>query len=263
MFDILTGIIVELKKLKRSKIVWIVFIGYAYVPIMGGIMMYLIQHPNLIPKTSVLSVKTSMLSIPVDWISYLNAFITQGAGLVGIVAFGFVASFIFGREYTDRTYKDLLSLPISRSVILNSKYIVYILWCLLLVISDLVISFVVGLVLKLPNWDPTLILPIIGRYFVVISFVIILGTPISFFALWTRGYLAPLGFLIVVLMLANFMPYLGGAHYFPWSIPAIYSGMAGEELRKGLNVVSYICLVVTSLAGYVLTIGWWKYGDQP
>lgn len=263
MFDILTGTIVELKKLKRSVIVWLVFMGYALVPIMGGIMMYLIQHPNLIPKSSILSVKASMLSIPVDWNSYLNTYMTQGAGLVGIVAFGFVASFIFGREYSDRTYRDLLSLPISRTVILNSKYVVYILWCVILAISDLIISLIVGLVLKLPNWDLTMIYPIILRYFVVISLVIILGTPISFFALWTRGYLAPLGFLIVVLMLANFMPYFGGAHYFPWSIPAIYSGMAGEELKKGLNVISYLCLLGTSLAGYVLTIGWWKYGDQP
>lgn len=263
MSEILIGTIVELKKLRRSTIVLIVFIGYALVPIMGGIMMYLIQHPNLIPKSSILSIKSSMLSVPIDWVSYLNIYITQGAGLVGIIAFGFVASFIFGREYTDRTYRDLLSLPISRSVILNSKYVVYIHWCLILAISDLIISFIVGLVIKLPNWDLNLILPIIGRYFVVISFVIILGTPVSFFALWARGYLAPLGFLIAVLMLANFMPYLGSAHYFPWSIPAIFSGMAGEELRKELNVVGYICLVVTSLVGYVLTIRWWKYGDQP
>lgn len=262
MTDILIGTVVELKKLKRSIIVWIVFIGYALVPVMGGAIMYLLQHPNLIPKSSILSVKTSMLSIPVDWVSYLNIFITQGAGLVGIIAFGFVASFIFGREYSETTYRDLLSLPIPRSVILNSKYIVYLLLCFMLAISNLVISFIVGSILKLTGWDYNVIIAIINKYFVIIGLVIILGTPVSFFALWARGYMAPLGFLIVVLLLSNFMPYLGLGQYFPWSVPAICSGMAGEELKKKLDVLSYICLLFTSLGGYILTIGWWKYGDQ-
>ncbi len=262
MTDILIGTVVELKKLKRSINVWIVFIGYALVPVMGGVIMYLIRNPNLIPKSSILSVKVSMLSIPVDWVSYLNTFITQGVGLMGIIAFGFVASFVFGREYSDSTYRDLLSIPISRSAILNSKYIVYLLLCFMLAISDLILSFVVGLILKLPGWDFVMILSIIEKYFAMIGLVISLGTVISFFALWARGYLAPLGFLTVVLFLSIFMPYLGLGQYFPWSIPAIYSGMAGEELRRGLNILSYMCLLVTSLGGYILTIGWWKYGDQ-
>jgi ABC-2 type transport system permease protein len=262
MADILIATVVELKKFKRSIIVWIVFIGYALIPVMGGIMMYLIKNPNFIPDSSILKIKTSILSIPVDWISYLSIYLTQGAGLVGIIAFGFVASFVFGREYSDNTYRDLLSLPLSRFAILNAKYIVYILWCIMLAISDLILSFIVGFILKLSGWDFIIILQIIGKYFATIGLVIALGTPISFFALWARGYLAPLGFLILVLMLANFMPYLGAGQYFPWSIPAIYSGMAGEELKKGLNILSYICFGVTFLGGYIFTICWWKYGDQ-
>ncbi|BCS81522.1 ABC transporter permease [Anaerocellum diazotrophicum] len=262
MADILIATIVELKKLKRSIFVWIVFMVYALVPIMGGVIMYLIENPNLIPESSILRIKTSTLSIPVDWVSYLGTFLTQGTGLVGIIAFGFVASFVFGREYSDNTYRDLLSLPISRSVILNSKYIVYLLLCVMLAISDLILSFVVGLILKLPRWDYDIILSIVKKYFVVVSMVISLGTPISFFALRARGYLAPLGFLIMVLLLANFAPYLGFGQYFPWTIPAIYSGMAGEELKRELNILSYVCLLITSLGGYILTICWWNQGDQ-
>jgi len=262
MRDILIAAVVELKKLKRSIIVWIVFIGYALIPVMGGIMMYLIKNPNLIPDSSILKIKASMLTTPVDWVSYLSIYLTQVAGLVGIIAFGFVASFIFGREYSDNTYRDLLSLPISRSTILNAKYIVYLLWSIILAIFDLILSFIVGLILRLTGWDYITILSTIGKYFTTIGLVISLGTLISFFALWARSYLVPLAFLALVYILATFMPYLGLGHYFPWSIPAIYSGMAGEELKRRLNILSYMCLLVTSLGGYILTIGWWKYSDQ-
>jgi len=74
--------------------------------------------------------------------------------------------------------------------------------------------------------------------------------------------MAPLGFLIVVLLLSNFMRFFGLGQYFPWSIPAFYSGMVGEEIKKSLNILSYLCLFITFLGGYLLTIGWWKYGDQ-
>lgn len=132
----------------------------------------------------------------------------------------------------------------------------------MLTVSDLIISFLVGLILKSPGWDYSAILSIINKYFLIVSMVIILGTPISFFSLWARGYMVPLGFLIVVLLLSNFMPYLGLGQYFPCSIPAIYSGMAGEEIKKSLNILSYLCIFTTFLGGYLLTIDWWKYGDQ-
>lgn len=262
MKDLFIAILIELKKLKRSIIIWIIFIGFALIPIMGGLMMYLIKNPDLIPATSVLKIKISMLSTPVDWNSYLGTFILQGSGIVGIIAFGFVISYLFGREYVDRTYRDLLSLPVSRVTILNAKFVIYILWCLLLVIWDLGLGFIVGTILKLPGWNITSILEIIKTYFITSFLVISLGFIVSFFALWSRGYLAPLGFIIAVLFMANLAPYLGFAHYFPWSIPMLYAGMGGEELRKSLNLLSYICIGITFFCGYLLTVGWWKYSDQ-
>lgn len=262
MRDLFMAILIELKKLKRSIIVWIIFIGFALISIMGGLMMYLIKNPDLIPATSMLKIKASMLSTLVDWNSYLGTFISQGAGIVGIIAFGFVICYLFGREYSDRTYRDLLSLPVSRVTILNAKFIIYILWCLLLVIWDLGLGFIVGMILKLPGWNISSILEIIKIYFITSFLVISLGPIISYFALWSRDYLALLGFLIIVLFMANLAPYLGFAHYFPWSIPMLYTGMTGEELRKNLNMLSYICVGITLLGGYLLTVGWWKYSDQ-
>jgi len=253
----------ELLKLKHLSILWITLVAFTLIPIMGGVITFLIQNPELIPKSSILSIKVSMLSTPVNWSSYLSLYLTQGAGIAGIIVFGFIASYLFGREYSDHTYRDLLSLPISRTKILNAKYLIYIIWCLGLIFSDLIIGFIVGKMLNLSGWEYSIIFENIKVYFVTALLTIALGTWISFFALWSKGYLAPLGFLIVILMLSQFIPYLGWGHYFPWSIPGIYCGAAGEELKNRLNEWSYLSLIFTSLIGYILSVAWWKYADQP
>lgn len=253
----------ELLKLKHLSILWITFIAFALIPIMGGVIIFLIQNPELIPKSSILSIKVSMLSTPVNLVSYLSLYLSQGAGVAGIIVFGFVASYLFGREYSDHTYRDLLSLPISRTNILNAKYLIYIIWCLGLAISDLIIGFIVGKMLNLSGWEYNIIFEMIKIYFFTVLLTMALGTWISFFALWAKGYLAPLAFLIVILILAQFIPYIGWGHYFPWSIPGIYCGAAGEELKNRLNEWSYLSLIFTSLIGYILSVAWWKYADQP
>ena len=263
MTDQKRAFIAELLKLKHLSIVWITFVAFAMIPIMGGVMMFLIKNPELVPKSSILSIKVSMLSTPVNWGSYLSLYLTQGAGVAGIIGFGFVASYLFGREYSDHTYRDLLSLPISRTKILNAKFIIYIIWCLGLAISDLIIGFIVGKMLNLSGWEYSVIFEIIKIYFITVLLTIALGTWISFFALWGKGYLSPIGFLLVILMLAQFIPYLGWGHYFPWSIPGIYCGAAGEEFKNLLNEWSYLSLFFTCMLGYILTISWWKYSDQP
>lgn len=252
----------EIIKLKHLWIVWLTFMAFALIPIMGGIMMFLIQHPELIPKTSILSIKTAMLTTPVNWESYLSTFIAQGAGIAGIIAFGFVAAYLFGREYSDATYRDLLALPIARSLLLNAKFLVYLIWCVGLAIADLLLGFIVGALLNLPGWEADLIWQSIKTYFITVLLTMALGTWIAFFALLTRGFLAPLGFLIVVLMFSQFAPYLGFGHYFPWSIPAIFSGAAGEIFKNRLNEWSFLTLFGTALVGYLATLGWWQYSDQ-
>ncbi|MBK7811136.1 MAG: ABC transporter permease [Saprospiraceae bacterium] len=60
------------------------------------------------------------MNMEASWKSYIDL-LTQAVGVGGVLAFGFVASWLFGREYPDGTAKDLLSLPTSRTKILECK----------------------------------------------------------------------------------------------------------------------------------------------
>src|SRR5699024_8723379 len=57
-----------------------------------------------------------------NWPSYINLH-AQMIAVGGIFVFGFVTSWIFGREYADKTVTDLLALPYSRAIIVWAKLI--------------------------------------------------------------------------------------------------------------------------------------------
>jgi len=251
----------ELLKLKNLNIVWITFIAFSLGPFFGGLIMYLLQNPELVPKSGIISTKISILSTMVNWGAYFSL-LSQVMAIGGVIVFGFIASYIFGREYVDHTYRDLLSLPISRTHILNAKFMVYIIWCLGLTVFILVLGFIIAGILKLPGWEYRIIFENIKIYFITALLTLVLGTLISFFALWSKGFLAPLGFLVLTLFFAQLIPIVGWGYYFPWSIPSIYCGAAGEELKSHLNQWSYFSVILTSVTGYILSITWWKYSDQ-
>ena len=78
---------------------------------------------------------------------------------------------------------------------------------------------------------------------------IVLCTPVAFFASVGRGYLPPIGFVILTLIIVNFVGLIGIGPYFPWSIPGIYSSAAvarGTESTQ-LGILSYIILFLTSI----------------
>ena len=92
--------------------------------------------------------------------------------------------------------------------------------------------------------------------------IILLNTPIAFFTIIVKGYLAPLGIVALALVFMQIIGAMGFGTYFPWSIPGIHSGSGGEELKSQLNPLSYLIIIFTCIAGYLSTVLWWKYSNQ-
>lgn len=250
----------ELIKNRYSTILWVTFIAFSLAPIMGGVFMLIMRNPEAMAKAGGLSAKAQVMNFSVNWNSYFEI-LTQAIGVGGVLVFGFVASWIFGREYSEGTAKDLLSLPTSRTKILNAKFIVYIIWCFALAISNLLIGLFIGTILQLPSMDMNLVSGYLTNYCATTVMTILIGTPIAFFAIWGKGYLAPLGFVALTLVFAQIIAATGYGYYFPWSVPGLFSG-AGGEYKAQLNLVSYSILILTSVVGYLATVTFWKYADQ-
>lgn len=251
----------EFIKNKHSQIRWVTFIAFALAPIFGGVFMILMKDGGYEGLSGAFKSKAVMFSFEANWQSFLSL-LSQAVGIGGVLIFGFVASWLFGREYSDGTAKDLLALPISRAKILNAKFIYYVIWCIALVISNLVLGLILGFLIQLDGWSTTVFISNLKIYFITTVLIILLNTPIAFFAIWGKGYLTPLGIVALLLVLAQIIGAMGVGNYFPWSVPGIYSGSGGEEMKMQLNEMSFILIILTGIVGYFGTIMWWKYSDQ-
>ncbi len=248
----------ELIKNKYANIIWITFIAFGLAPLMGGVFLVILRNPD--SMAGPLHSKSLAMNFSADWKSYIGI-LTQAVGVGGVLVFGFVASWIFGREYSEGTAKDLLALPTSRAAIINAKFLVYAVWSFALVISNLLIGLLVGALLQISNSPIPTLESYLSDYFLTAVLTVLLGTPIAFFAIWGQGYLAPLGFVALALVFSQVIAAAGYGYYFPWSVPGLFSG-AGGEYKAQLNSMSYFIVVLTSVTGYIATVLYWKYADQ-
>ena len=249
----------EWMKVRRSRVAWLTFVGFSILPFIGGFFMILLKNPEAASNVELLNQKAKLLSGEADWPSYFSL-ISQGVALGGLIIFGFLTSWIFGREYADRTLKDLLALPTPRSSLVLGKYLILFLACLTLATGIFLEALLVGYAVSLPGWTNAWFINATQVYFSTALLTILMCFPVAFFAHWGKGYLAALGFVIFSMIMAQVVAAAGLGMWFPWSIPALYSGMAGVEYQV-LNFWNISIVALTSLAGVLATLGRWKWAE--
>ncbi len=249
----------ESLKIRRSKMSLITILACLFMIMMMGLMMFISKNPDLARKFGLLGTKASLLDINADWITYFGLF-NMVIAMAGLIGFAFITSWVFGREFSDRTITDLLALPVSRISIVLSKFMVVGIWCVLLSLISIILGLLSGRMINLAGWSNETIFQGICTFMITSLLTILLCTPVAFLASYSRGYLAPISFVIFTVIIAQFVSILGFAPYFPWAIPALYSGGAGESVQLG--AISYIILFLTSISGLIGTIAWWNLADH-
>ena len=126
----------ELLKLRRTKIFPVSIYFYIFIGVMMGMLVFLSMHPEIASRSAAIRMKTSFLG-SIDWNGFYELMIQIVLTLV-VIGSGVITSWVFGREFSDRTIKDLLALPVSRSKIVVSKLIVLLGWSLLLSVFVLI-----------------------------------------------------------------------------------------------------------------------------
>lgn len=261
MKSLLAALWAESLKIQKSKMLWITILAFLFIPMMMGLLMFVQKNPEISSKLGMIGTKALMLRFgKADWQTYFGL-LNQSIAAIGLIGFGFVTSWVFGREYSDRTVKDLLALPVSRFIIVLSKFIVSIIWCIFLSIILLIFGFIIGWIINISGWSNEIAFYCICKFMVISLLTLLLCTPVAFFAGYGRGYLPPVGFIILTLITAQFIGLVGLGPYFPWAIPGLYSVAGGTEDFQ-IKTVSYIILLSTGIAGFLATFAWWRFADQ-
>lgn len=258
MTELTNAVWIETRKALRSRVPLFTLIGFLLLPLVMTLLMVIYKDPQFARDIGLLTAKANLAGGSFDWPFYLSMF-TQGVAAGGIMLFSLIESWVFGREFSDGTVKDLLAVPVRRGTILTAKFLVGAGWGLALTVIVYPVALALGTLVGLPLGTPELFAASTARVAVTALLAVTAVTPIAFFASLGRGYLLPVGLAIVLLMLTNLAALLGWGELFPWAVPMLYAGMSKSA---HLGPASYAVVVASGLAGAAGTWVWWKWADQ-
>ncbi len=250
----------EALKVRRSKVPWLTALAFTAAPLVGGLFMVILQDPERARSMGLLGAKAQLSAGSADWPTYL-ALLAQAMAIGGAVVFALVTSWVFGREFADRTAKELLALPASRGAIVAAKFTVIAAWALGLTAFIFALGLVVGTSVGLPGSPAPLVGPAAAKLFVIAGLTLTLMSPVALLASLGRGYLPAMGWAILTIVAAQIVAALGWGAWFPWSVPALYSGLAGP-LSLAVGPHSFAVVLLTSTVGLAGTFAWWRWADQ-
>ena len=250
---------IEMRKAIRSRIPVFTALGFLMIPLACAFMMFIYKDPEFARKSGLISAKAELFGGTADWPFYLNM-LAQAVAIGGFMLFSIIAIWVFGREFADRTMKDLLAVPVSRSTILLAKFVVVGVWSAAMVLLVYLVGLGLGAWIGLPLWSFSVFQNGSLTLAVTAGMVIAVVTPIALLACVGRGYLLPVGITMLTLGLANLVAVIGWGDFFPWAVPALYAGMAGKGV--GVGPMSYWLVLLTGLLGILGTDLWWRYADQ-
>ncbi|KGE17105.1 ABC transporter permease [Paenibacillus wynnii] len=248
MNQLLSAIWTETLKISRSKLLWISMLASTLLPVMLGL-----TFSGLIGSQNTFEGET-------DASGFMNQLGTT-ISIGGLIGFGFVYSWIFGREYSDRTIKDLLALPLSRYGVVAAKLIVATVWCMVLAVLMYSVGGLTARIVQLDGWSLEVMGQSFAGYALLAFMFICLCIPVAWIASVGRGYLSPLGFVVLTMVVANLGGSMGIGEYIPWAVPAMLSGASGE-VNSHLQALSLILPFLTGGIGIIGTLTWWRYADQ-
>jgi len=186
-----------------------------------------------------------------DWTGFLLAAaqITSAGGLLG---FGVVLSWMFGREFGDGTITGLFALPVRRSTIAVAKLLVYALWAVAMSLGLAVLLVVIGLSAGLGLLDADVWAALVRQVALGILTAAV-AAPVAWAATLGRSVLAGVSVAIGLVVIAQVSVLAGAGGWMPLASPALWalsSGGSVSPLQLAL-VVPYVA------ASIVLTATTW------
>jgi ABC-2 type transport system permease protein len=265
MTTFLTAFWAESLKAFRSRVLWVTFAAFSIFPVIGGVFMLIMQDPGKAQAMGLIGAKAQLLSGgTVDWQSFFD-FLSVGSAGAGAILFAFILAWIFGREFSDHTVKELLALPTRRETIVAAKFVLAALWIQALALWIFLLGLAVGAAISLPGWSLGVAGTAFGSLMLATFLTALLMPLVALLASAGRGYLPPLAWAFGTLGAAQVAGLMGWGDRFPWAVPGMISMMFSVvygQRAEGVGIHSYVLVALTCLIGLAWTFHWWRTADQ-
>ena len=250
----------EFLKARYSRVPWGVAVGFSIAPLVGGLFMIILKDPDAARSLGLLGAKAQLTAGTADWPTFLNL-IGQAVAVGGAILFAFLTAWVFGREFADRTMRGLLASPTPRRTIVLAKYTVVAGWGLAVSAWVIALGLAIGALIGLPGWSTSAALRTLGGIGLGAALTIGLQAATALFAGLGRGYIAPLGWAVLMFGASQVLAVLGWGAWFPWAVPALLAGAGGPAVEP-VSLGGVALVLLTILAGVGATIAWWERADQ-
>lgn len=246
--------------MRRSKVPFFTLLGFSFVPLVDGLFMIILKDPEAARSMGLISAKAQLMVGVADWPTFFSV-LAQAVAVGGMILFAIIAAWVFGREFTDRTSKEMLALPTSRETIVAAKFVVITAWTFALVLFVLIFGLLVGSLVSIPGWSTELLGSAVVDVLGAGALTIAMLPFVTFVANLGRGETPAFGWAIFTVATAQIAIITGWGDWFPWSVPALFTGAAGPRAEL-LGMHSYILVIASSIIGLALTFYWWRSADQ-
>ena len=239
----LTFIKIEFLKLKRSKI-FLLSILMAALP---SVLMFIATFA--FDETQSFDALFSTVNM------YMSA-------LFAILLFSIIISYLFGREYNEHTLKTMLTVPISRGKFLISKYVMFLIWILILTVVTSISTLAFGFAAGLSGFTLQLFINSFAELLFANILLFLTFSPFVFISLFITNMVPAMvggASLTLVSLLVNGQSW---APYVPWACPYLIS--SGEIADYGVSlIIPYGVILVTFLIGIVVSYIYFTKKDVP
>jgi ABC-2 type transport system permease protein len=249
----------ETLKAYRSRVMGLSFAVFSILPLVDGLFMVILKNPERAKEMGLIGAKAQLAAGSADWPSFFYVLVMTGA--VAGILFDFLVVWVFGREFSDRTVKELLALPTPRGTIVAAKFALLAVWTQLLSLWIFGLGLVVGNAVGIPGGSAHLNLASFGIFMSACFLNFLLMPCVAYVTGLGRGYLPAMAWVFFTLMSAQILQVMGWGDWYPWAVPALVAATAGPD---GGSVGGYSLIMVLAAfgAGLAATFLWWRSADQ-
>ena len=184
------------------------------------------------------------------------------SALFAILLFSIIISYLFGREYNEHTLKTMLTVPISRGKFLISKYVMFLIWILILTVVTSLSTLAFGFAAGLTGFTLQLFINSFAELLFANILLFLTFSPFVFISLFITNMVPAMvggASLTLVSLLVNGQSW---APYVPWACPYLLS--SGEIADYGVSlIIPYGVILVTFLIGIVVSYIYFTKKDVP
>ena len=229
----ITFIEMEFLKLKRSKIFLLSLMGAVLPPLLMFIATFAFDETQ--------SFEALFSSVNM----YMSA-------MFAVLLFAIIISYLFGREYNEHTLKTMLTIPISRGKFLMAKYVMFLVWILILTVVTSLSTLAFGFIAGLGGFTLKLFVDSFAQLLFANVLLFLTFSPFVFISLFITN-MVPAMVGGASLSLVNLLIYgQNWAPYVPWVCPYLIS--SGEIAEYSTSVsASYGIILATFLIGLAVS----------